>query len=235
MHRFAASLVFALLAAACSSTSPTGSSADPVAPAGDDESTPPAPPPATPAPPAAQPPDACGTVPKSQCMPANQGSIVRGIVKFDPMYYAGKSKPVLRVFLFHQWTLIQGEEKTGGHPHAFASFPDVDMGKGEVSFDIDLCELGTAMWSEENCGFNIVVLLDENGSNDPYTKGQTAFIPEKGELVKMVPVDISCHAPSQCLQVTADCADGDTCTTYTPITSCKCAANACPSDDKYCK
>ncbi|HEY8073652.1 MAG TPA: hypothetical protein VIF62_06075 [Labilithrix sp.] len=231
MHRFAASLAFALLCA-CSSNGSTGSSADPVVPAGDDQTAPPAAPP--PAPPAAAAPDACGTVPKSQCTPANPGSIVRGIVKFDPAHYQGKAPPVLRVFMMHQWTLIAGENKQGGHPHAFGSYTDVDMGKGQVSFALDLCELGTAMWSEENCGFNIVVMLDENGSNDPYAKGQIAFVPDKGELVKMVSVDVSCHAASPCLQITADCVDGDACTTYTPITSCACAANSCPSDDKYC-
>ncbi len=233
MHRVAASLVFALLAA-CSSSQPSAP-ADPAPPPGDDQgATPPAAdPPATPPPAPAT--DACGKVGASMCTPANAGSVVRGIVKFDPAHYAGKSKPTLRVFMFHQWTLIKGEEKTGGHPHAYVSSDDVDLAKGEARFTIDNCQLGTAMYSEENCGFNIVVMLDENGNNDPDAKGQIAFIPDKGELVKMVPVDVSCHAPSQCLQVTADCVDGDTCTTYAPITACKCSASTCPSDSKYCR
>jgi hypothetical protein len=131
--------------------------------------------------------------------------------------------------------LQTSEAKQGGHPHAWASFPDVDTVKGEARFSIDLCELGPAMWSEENCGFNLVVMIDQNGSNDPDADGITALVPDKGELVKMVPLDISCRKPSTCLQITADCTDGDTCTTYTPPKTCACAADSCKSPSAFCK
>jgi len=223
-----------LLLVACSSSSSPSGSGDPTnppppaAPAGDDQPDPP------PAKPPAPPPAACGAVAKSKCSPANPGSVVRGLVKFDPAHYAGKSKPTLRVFMHHQFVMRADEGKTGGHPHAFVSSDDVDMDKGVAKFSIDLCELGTAMYSEENCGFNIIALLDENGNNDPDTKGEPAFIPDKGELMKMTPVNVSCKTASQCLEIVADCADGSTCTTYTPVTTCKCSANKCPSDDKIC-
>jgi hypothetical protein len=174
-------------------------------------------------------------VKKSLCTPANPGSVIRGVVHFDKAHYASGKKPTLRVFLHHQWTLLKGEEKHGGHPHAYTSSTDVDLDAGLARFTLDLCELGTAMWSEENCGFNLVVILDEDGNNDPDVEGMLALVPHAGELVKMVPLEVSCHAASPCLDITADCADGDACTTYTPITSCKCSPDACPSDDAYCK
>jgi hypothetical protein len=224
-----------LALAACSSSSSPATSGDPTnpdPPPADTETPPAATPPAQPPPP---PTDACGTVAKSKCTPANPGSVVRGIVKFDPARYAGKPTPALRVFMHHQFVLRSDENKTGGHPHAFTTSDKIDMVKGEAHFSIDLCELGTAMYSEENCGFNIIALLDENGNNDPDTGGVMAFVPDKGELLKMVPVDVSCRGASQCLSIVADCADGDVCTTYTPPTECKCAATTCPSDDKICK
>lgn len=181
-------------------------------------------------------PDACGAVKvKSKCKPANEGSIVRGVVKFD----ASKLKTVsstdvkLRIFLHHQMTTRDGEDRLGGHPHAFKSYP-VDLSKGEARFSLDLCEFGVAMWSEENCGFHVVAMIDGDGGNDP-NNGPTALVPRKGTFVKMVPIDISCHAPSPCLEITADCVDGEACTTYSPPAACSCAPNSCPSDDSLCK
>lgn len=229
----AAAVAMASAACSSSSSSPDGTGAAPASASGDTPDDAGADPPPADAAPAT---DACGAVPKSQCKPANPGSVVRGVVRFDPAHYAGKNvKPVLRVFLHHQFVLQASEAKQGGHPHAFDSFTNVDMEKGEARFTIDLCELGTAMWSEENCGFNLVAMLDEDGSNDPYKIGQTAFLPQKGELVGMTPLEISCHKPSSCLEIKADCDGGDTCTTYTPITKCACAADSCPSDDAICK
>jgi hypothetical protein len=222
----------AIATAACSSSSGTthdappadaGTTQDPTdtPDAGDADSAPPM--------------DACGAIAKSKCKPANEGSVVRGIVKFDPAHFAGKPAPVLRVFMHHQYVLQASEGKQGGHPHAWDSFSNVDVAKGEARFKLDMCELGTAMWSEENCGFNIVVMLDENGDNDPNKGGLPALMPQKGELVAMVPLDISCHKPSPCLEIEAKCADGEACTTYTPITKCACAADKCPSQDSICK
>ena len=178
--------------------------------------------------------DACGAVPKSLCTPANPGSVIRGIVKFDPAHYAGKPAPKLVVFLHHQFTVTAKEATLGGHPHAYRTFDVKDVSKGEAAFALDMCELGTAMYSEENCGFNLVAILDEDGKNDPDTYGQTAMIARKGQLVKMTPVDVSCHKPSPCLTIQADCLDGDTCTTYTALKECKCAAQNCTSDDTIC-
>ncbi len=181
--------------------------------------------------PAPRAPDACGAVARSLCKPANEGSVVRGIVRFDGSKVGAGAK--LRVFLHHQVTLSGKESTFGGHPHAFDSFP-LDLAKGEARFTIDLCLFGTAMWSEENCGFNVVVMIDDDGLNDP-DRGSSALVPRKGKLVKMAPLDISCHEPSPCLELFADCTDGEACTTFTPPTKCTCAADACPSEDALCK
>ena len=66
-----------------------------------------------------------------------------------------------------QFVLFKNEKLSGGHPHAFAYLKDVDVSAGAAPFSIDLCELGVAMWSEENCGVNLVAILDETGDNDP--------------------------------------------------------------------
>ena len=222
---------------ACSSASSPGADATPTpqpsASSTDDAGAPPGDEQDAGAPPA-QPADACGSVPKSLCTPANPGSVVRGIVKFDPAHFAGKPAPKLVVFMHHQFTVTDKESTLGGHPHAYKTFDVKDVTKGEATFALDMCELGTAMYSEENCGFNLVVMLDEDGKNDPDTQGSTAMIARKGQLVKMTPIDVSCHNPSPCMTIQADCLDGDTCTTYTALKECKCAAQKCTSDDTIC-
>jgi hypothetical protein len=221
---------FLLGAAACTTTAgtvaaPTPPPAEPAADAGEPVDEEPTAPPA----------DACGAITKkSKCKPANEGSIVRGVVKFDPTKLKAGAKPSLRVFLHHQVLAVDEEAKLGGHPHTYDSY-DVDMEKGEARFQLDLCLFGTAMYSEENCGFNIVAMIDDDGGNDPDARGQTALIPRKGKLVKMVPVEVSCHKTSPCLEITADCLDGDACTTFEPTTQCACAASSCPSDDRLCE
>ena len=241
MHRtspwlsgLSAGVLVTILAACSSSAAPGAASAGPPGDPGEatDAAAPPEEPTEDAAP--ARPLDACGAIAKSKCTPANEGSVVRGIVRFDPAHFAGKPKPTLRVFLHHQMLVKDTEAKQGGHPHAWTSVTDVDLVKGEAKFTLDMCDLGTAMYSEENCGFNAVVMLDEDGSNNPDTQGAIALVPQKGELVAMLPLEISCHAPSPCLELDAKCAAGEACTTYTPPTSCACKPAKCPSDDKIC-
>ena len=179
--------------------------------------------------------DCVTPVPASKCTPGNPGSVIRGVVSFDPTHFTDGESVSLGLFLYHQWTMDPSEAAIGGHPHAYKYTKNVDVTSGQIQFDIDLCELGVAMYSEENCAFNLVVMLDENGDNNP-TKGESALTPTKGELVKLVPLSVSCHGDSQCLSVNADCNGGTACTTFTPIamSSCVCAANACPSQSVSC-
>lgn len=186
----------------------------------------------------AEPPSKCAAPPSaSKCK--NAGSWVRGIAKFDPSHFAAGSTPILRVTLRHQFALVSGEENIGGRLHAFKSFPIKKVASGEIAFAIDMCGLGTAMWSEENDPFNLIVHIDENDNNDLTTamSNEAAVLvaePDKGELVKLTKVDVSCHAASPCLEIDLDCADGAKCTTITPISTCKRRTPGCESDDSYC-
>lgn len=181
--------------------------------------------------------DECGAPPKrSACK--NEGSWVRGIAHFDPNHFKAGAKPVLRVVLRHSFALMKGEENIGGRLHAWANIPVTDPSRGEVPFALDMCSTGTAMWSEENGAFKVVLILDEDGNNDldEATSNETARIaatPGENELVKIVDVDLSCNAPSPCIDVNIDCT-GPSCTKIDPITSCKKKAASCKSDSSFC-
>lgn len=175
----------------------------------------------------------CAAAAPSKCAVPNQGSVVRGRVTFDSSHFAAGAKVSLSIALNHQFALFKNEKLSGGHPHGTVYLKDVDVSSGAVPFSIDLCELGVAMWSEENCGFNLVAILDETGDNDPNRAASRT--PAKGELAGMIPLDISCHAPSPCVEIKAQCADGYSCLTYDPPATCACKMNGCASDDQICK
>jgi hypothetical protein len=177
----------------------------------------------------------CAPPPPSMCKTPNEGSVIRGVARFDPSVVPEGATANLALFLHHRIVVRSAETKIGGHPHAYKYLKNVDTSAGAVPFSIDLCQLGTAMWSEENCGFNLVVMLDLNGTNNP-AKGMSSMTPEAGEVVAIVPLDISCHTKSPCLDVELKCKDGEACTTFVPteMSACKCAASTCPSDDKLC-
>ena len=128
---------------------------------------------------------------------------------------------------------VAGEDQIGGRLHVFASKRVMDTSTGEFPFSIDMCMFGTAMWSEENSAFNLVLILDENGNND-LAAGGTAM-PDPGELVKLTKVDVSCNAPSPCVEPKLDCNTGAACTTIMPITSCTKKMPGCNSDSIYCQ
>jgi hypothetical protein len=230
-----AALASALVVFGCSSSTDTTSA--PATPAAD-ASTDPAPSPAE---------ADAGDDAASKCAPPpsksnceSQGAWVRGIAHFDPSKVKAGSKPVLRVTLRHSFIMVKGEEAIGGRLHGWSSVPIADPAKGEVPFAIDMCDLGTSMWSEENGVFHVVLIVDENGDNDldNATSNEDAIamgIPSMGELVKMVDVDVSCHALSPCVDVKLDCTGGAACTTFEPIKSCKKKTPGCESDSVFCR
>jgi hypothetical protein len=179
---------------------------------------------------------ACVAPRKSGC--GVDGSWITGVAHFDPAKVKNTSTSKLRVALRHGFSLIAGEEKIGGRLHAYSSFK-VDVAKGEVAFSVDMCDLGTAMWSEENGPFHLVMFIDENGNNDLDTasSNEEAIVlatPDGTELQKLVDVTVSCHTGAQCLDVKLDCA-GSSCLHITPITACKKKTPGCKSDDAFCK
>jgi hypothetical protein len=183
----------------------------------------------------------------ASCSPApapshckNASSWIRGTASFDPTHYAAGAHPVLRLALRHSWIIIGGEEKIGGRLHAYQSFPVTDVASGHVSFALDMCLFGEAMWSEENGAFHLVGIMDENGNNnlDDATSNETAITigtPDAGELVGMVDVDLSCNAPSPCVSLPLNCTAGASCTTIQPIASCSLQTPACNSAQSFCK
>lgn len=179
----------------------------------------------------------CDPPPNSKCKESNPGSVVRGVIRFDPGRIGDVTKSGVALFLRHPWTLRKGENTIGGRLHANVYLKDQDLTTGSIPFTIDMCEYGTAMWSEENGDFNLVAILDYNGDNniDTTTLGEIpAQTPTMGELTGMTQVRVSCHADSPCVTIQADCDKGAECTTFTPFTKVKCDPNTCPSDDSFC-
>jgi hypothetical protein len=179
----------------------------------------------------------CAAPPKkSTC---GDSAWVRGVAHFDPSHFAAGAKPILRVALRHEFALIRGEETIGGRLHGYLSVPITDVSKGEIAFAIDMCDFGTSMWSEENGMFHLVLILDENGDNDldKATSNDTAIVigtPTPGELTSMTEVDVSCKAPSACVDVKVECT-GTSCLTFTPIKSCSKKLPGCNSDSAFCQ
>lgn len=173
----------------------------------------------------------------SQCK--NDGGWVRGVVHFDGSRFKSASeKPLLRVTLRHQFTLVKGEENIGGRLHAYKTFPITNPAAGRFEFALDMCMFGTAMWSDENGAFDLIAHLDENGNNDLDTaksndQAVKVATPDADELVKMVTVDVSCNAASPCVDMTLDCTGAD-CLKIEPMTSCKKKTPGCKSDDTFC-
>jgi hypothetical protein len=181
--------------------------------------------------------DACPMVP-GPSKAGNDGAWVRGVAHFDPSHFKAGAKPVLRVVLRHSFALVKGEEKIGGRLHGWTSVPIDDPSAGEVSFAIDMAENHT-MWSEGNGTFHVVLIIDEDDNNNldfvtTQTEAMVAGVVGPNELAKIVDVDISCHAPSPCLDVQIDCV-GASCTEITPVKTCKKKLPACADDADFCQ
>lgn len=190
----------------------------------------------------ANPSESCAPIAKtSKCKTGKDSAIVRGVARFDPdARTPGTDVPTLQLFLRHSFVLAEEETTIGGRLHAYKriKLTDEQIESGTVPFEIDLCNQGVAMWSEENRAFNLVAILDENREHDANTAAeQYPFqTPKKGELVKMISgFEISCHASSPCLDVPLDCTDGTDCTTIVPITQAECRTPACESDSSFCE
>lgn len=176
----------------------------------------------------------------TKCATGGDAAILRAVVRFDPTrVVVGDAKPALSVFLRHSWVLSPEEQLIGGRLHAYKrlSLTESVLASGVREFELDLCDNEIAMWSEENGPFNLVVMLDVDGSNNLQTATeQYAFqTADVGELTKMVSdFSISCHSESTCLDVVLDCTGGTDCTTITPIDQWVCVTPACDSDDAFC-
>jgi len=124
-----------------------------------------------------------------------------------------------------------GHSEHGGHPHWLERIPNVDLAQ-PVPFQIDMCSGNAEMWSEENCEFNLIVVLDGNGNNTFETLN---VAPDPGEPAALKVVELSCRGTSPCLDVPLDCVDGVGCVAYEPPGDCVCAPESCNSDSAICQ
>lgn len=181
--------------------------------------------------------DACPVAIPGPSKANNDGAWVRGTAHFDPSHFKAGAKPVLRVVLRHSFALVRGEEKIGGRLHGWKNIPIEDVASGTQTFAIDMAANHT-MWSEGNGVFHVVLIIDEDGDNDldhvtTQTEAIVAGHPGSNELTAIADVDISCHAPSPCLDVQVACT-GESCLEITPVTSCEKRLPACADDGDFC-
>jgi hypothetical protein len=166
----------------------------------------------------------CSAPMESLC--GNEGAILRGWVSLDPSV-STSTQGDLVVALTH---LRLGMGSQGGYPHSGVVIDDVDLANGPVEYQMDMCQ-GGEMWSEENCEYNLVFILDMNGNNQ-----QGSLLPDPGEpSARFGDVVISCNSPSPCMNdVRLDCTDGASCVTFDATAQCSCAEESCDSDISTC-
>lgn len=164
---------------------------------------------------------------RSQC--ANKASIVQ-IAVTVPEEHAGQGDIV--VALMHR---RYGSPENGGHPHWAWTFEDQALSSTEPAFlKIDMCEGNAIMWSEENCEYNLIVLVDSDGDNG--LTGERLARPDPGEPAILLPYEQSCsHEGPYRFEVSLDCLEGDACVIYDEEPACVCAEASCDSQSAICE
>jgi hypothetical protein len=165
--------------------------------------------------------------PPSPTSCGDEAASIRGAVRLDPTGdWAGPTSGDLFIGLAHEWL---GGGVTGGFPHVATIIPGVDLSLGPVEFELDMCD-GGIMWSEDNCSYQLVAILDQNGNQS----GQN-WTPDADELTGRVQdVELSCGGDSPCMDLQLGCV-GPSCLTFTDPGQCQCADTTCDSDYKTCR
>lgn len=164
---------------------------------------------------------------KSKC--GNQASIIQGRVTIPQ----GLQKPngTLVAALLHK---RHGNPAVGGHPHWMWRLEDSDLGGGSATFAIDMCDGNAVMWSEENCEYNLVLMVDYNNNNG--ISGGRQWVPDANEPTVLHTFDLSCHSEGPtCLDLQLECTDGEACLQIESPESCECASNSCESPSAICR
>lgn len=111
-----------------------------------------------------------------------------------------------------------GSGSSGGVGHTEKVLPAATLAPGgAIDAEFDMCS-GGAMWSEENCEFNLVGFVDTNGNGalDP------------GEPAGRAVVEVSCRAEGPpCFALTLGCTSGAGCASFADPGACKCAPVGC--------
>ncbi len=123
-----------------------------------------------------------------------------------------------------------GSGDTGGAYHTHAVVSGVDLAAGATrEFSLDMCG-GGGMWSEDNCEYQLIAILDQNGNNESGFN----MIPDPGEPSGVIPIELSCNGSSPCVDLVLDCM-GSSCTAFTDPGACSCAPQSCGSDFVTCQ
>ncbi|MCO4772990.1 MAG: hypothetical protein KDA24_23355 [Deltaproteobacteria bacterium] len=167
----------------------------------------------------------CGPPMQGAC--DNEASIVRGTVRLGESLIGEDPEGDLIISLTH---LRLGGGAGGGFFHAQTVIEDVDLSAGPVPFQLDMCS-GGAMYSEENCEYNLIAVLDRNGN------GSGAITPDDGEPTGRIgDLSVSCGGDAPCVDLVLDCTDGLDCVAFEdPSETCSCASDACESIYAACE
>ena len=174
----------------------------------------------------ASPEPAC-PIPTQTSLCGNPASIVVGSVAL-PSSSTDETGTIL-IAMVHKRL---GDPNVAGHPHWLWKFEDVDLSQPSFPFEVDMCEGNAIMWSEENCEYNLVAVLDRNGNG---AATPTGWRPDSEDLVGIQTFDLSCHdSEATCLSMELDCSDGMDCLQQAPSPRCVCAPNSCNSEGVLC-
>lgn len=148
--------------------------------------------------------------------PGNPGAYLRGQVALSDELLATLEDTTgdLQIILTHS---NLGGAEAGGFLHTATSVSNVDLADGPVDFAFDMCA-GGEMFSEENCAYNVIAILDQNGNNGP-----NDYVPDEGEpAFRLGEVWVSCETASPCLTLELDCTAGADCVAYEDPGNCAC-------------
>lgn len=154
----------------------------------------------------------------------NEAAVVRGTVRLDPALETEVTEGTLVVVLTHE--AYSGNIGGGYH---IDTRQTVDLAEGPAEFQFDMCE-GGEMWTEENCDYSLLVMVDTNGNNNA-----SNYLPDPGEpATRHAGLELSCEGESPCLDIVLDCVDGSDCVTFTSTQTCTCSEESCNSPIVIC-
>ncbi len=115
----------------------------------------------------------------------------------------------------------------GGGYHIFDVIRDADLSE-PVPFALDMCDDG-AMWSDTNCTYTLIAILDLNKD-----QSEANALPDEGEPSgRVADITLSCTGDAPCLDVVLDCVDGPDCAKFTDA-DCSCDPQGCSSITSIC-
>ena len=174
-----------------------------------------------------EPSGACEAEGDSVC--GNPASLIHGSVRL-----AAGMEPMdgdLVIELMHR---RYGSPANGGHPHQIWRQPNVTLSPDDtIEFDVDMCDANASMWSEENCEYNLIVILDRDSDT---ALGPNSLAPDVDDPTAVEVFSLSCHADGPtCFDLELSCMAGGDCVTYEAPPACECAADSCDSEAAICQ